>query len=97
MINYSLQKPGSPVEIGKRAKRIRLLLGMTIDQAADAAGVSPNELSAMEAGEDVSLAAALAIHAVLSTGEVGEALFTRPRLRNIEEVVEFERRRLTNR
>lgn len=97
MTNYSLQKPGSPVEIGKRAKRIRLLLGMTTGQAAAAAGVAPNDLSAMEAGKDVSLAAALAIHAVLSTDEVGEALFTRPRLRNIEEVEEFERRRLANR
>ncbi len=97
MNNYSLPNAGSISEIGRRAKHLRTLLGLTIDQVADAAGVNPNEVSAMEAGEAISLASALALHRVLSTDGVGETLFIRPRLRNIDEVEAFERRGLANR
>lgn len=97
MIDYSLPKAGSATEIGRRARHLRTLLGLTIDQVANAAKVEPNDVSAIEAGKKVELSSALAIHQVLSSEDVGEALFTRPRLRNIDEVEAFERRRLSNR
>lgn len=97
MINYSLPKAGNAIEIGRRARHLRTLLGLTIDQVADAAEVGSTDVSAMEAGKTVALATALAIHKVLNIEDVGEMLFTRPRLRNIDEVEAFERRRLANR
>lgn len=97
MNNYSLPNAGSAIEIGRRAKQLRTLLGLTIDQVADAAEVSSQNVSAMEEGKAVPLATALAINKVLSTEDVGEMLFNRPRLRNIDEVEAFEQRRLANR
>lgn len=97
MVEYSLPKAGNATEIGRRAKRLRTLLGLTIDQVANAAKVEPNDVSAMEAGKTVALSSALAIHKVISSEDIGEMLFTCPRLRNIDEVEAFERRRLANR
>lgn len=97
MINYRLPELGSAIEIGRRAKHLRILLGLTIDQVADAAEVGPTDVTAMEAGKTIALANALAIHKVLSIEDVGELLFTRPRLRNLDEVEAFERRRLAKR
>lgn len=94
MMDYSLPAPESVAEIGRRARRLRDLLGMTVEQVAAEASVATGEVFALEAGEAVRFDAALAIHNVLSTDAAGAALFTRPRLRSIDEVEDFERRRL---
>ncbi|MEN2746062.1 helix-turn-helix transcriptional regulator [Sphingomonas sp. T9W2] len=94
MMDYSLPAPESVVEIGHRAKRLRELLGMTLEQVAARAFVAREEVLALESGGGVRLDAALAIHDVLSVNGVGANLFTRPRLRSIDEVEAFEHRRL---
>lgn len=66
---------------------------MTIGQLATEAEVTPREIEALESGGDVSLVAALAIHRVLSGEGAGDTLFTQPRLRSIDEVEAYERRR----
>ena len=96
MTDYSLPEPGNVVEIGRRAKRLRDLLGMSVEATATAAGVAEEDVAALEAGDAVALAAALAIHQVLSTDAAGAILFTRPRLRSIDDVEAFERRRLAS-
>lgn len=94
MTDYSLPTPESIGEIGRRARRLRDLLGMTAEQVAAEASVPTGEVLALEEGGAVRLDAALAIHGVLSADAAGAALFTRPRLRSIDEVEAFERRRL---
>ena len=94
VMDYSLPSPDSIGEIGRRARRLRDLLGMTAEQVAAEASVSTEDVLALETGMAVHLDVALAIHDVLSSDAVGEAFFTRPKLRNINEVEAFERRRL---
>lgn len=94
MANYSLPEPSSETEIGRRAKRLRDLRCLTPDQVASQASVDVGDVVALESGGEVSLAAALAIHCVLSSESFGDALFHHPRLTSIDEVEEFERRRL---
>ena len=95
--DYIVPDLGDKMEIGLRARRLRDLLGMTAGQVASEARVEEHDVIALEQCMDVSLQAALAIHGVLSTQGVGDTLFTRPRLRTIDEVHAFESRRLDSR
>ncbi|HEV7314058.1 hypothetical protein [Sphingopyxis sp.] len=97
MVSYSIPLPSDPTEIGKRAQRLRSLLGMSVSDVASEAGVNDGDVIRLEQGSDVSLVAALAIHRVLSGELVSEVMFTRPRLKTIDEVEAFEARRLANR
>jgi|GEM_PF-2521702 len=97
MANYTIPEPGCPSEIGARARRLRNLLGMTVSEVAQQAHVEDHHVNCLEDGLAVSLSAALAIHQVLSAERLDEALFTRPRLRTIDEVENFEKRRLASR
>lgn len=97
MTNYNLAVPESVTEIGRRAMRLRVLLGKTTMQVATEAAVEEREVSALEEGGTISLAATLAIHRVLSTDSGGDTLFTRAKLQSIDEVEAFERRRLAGR
>lgn len=94
MTDYSLPAPESIAEIGRRAGRLRDLLGMTVEQVAAQASIPTAEVRALEEGGAVRLDAALAIHDVLSADAAGANLFTRPRFSSIDEVEAFERRRL---
>ena len=94
MNDYSLAESDSVEEIGRRAKRLRQLMGMTLEQVASKAGVNKREVEELEKGHTTSLAATLAIHRILSSETVGETLFTRPRFSSIDEVEAFEQRRL---
>lgn len=94
MTDYSLPAPESASEIGRRARRVRELLGMTAEQVAADAAVSEAHVLALEEGGEVPLAAALAIHGMLTSDNAGAELFVRPKFRTIDEVVAFERRRL---
>lgn len=93
-MDYSLPTPESISEIGRRARRLRTLLGMTPEQVAAAASVTAEEVFALEDGADVRLGSVLAIHSVLSSDAAGADLFIRPKMRSIDEVVAFEQRRL---
>lgn len=97
VINYDIPGPDDRNAIGTRARRIRKLLEMTTGQLATEAGVDEHDVEALEEGQDVSLATALAIHRVLSGEGAGDAFFTYPRLRSIDEVEAFERQRLGSR
>lgn len=97
MVSYSILAPSDPTEIGKRARRLRSLLGMSVSDVASEAGVNDGDVISLEQGSNVSLVAALAIHRVLSGEIISEAMFTRPRLKTIDEVEAFEARRLANR
>jgi len=97
MIEYAIPEPGSLKDIGRRAQRLRDLLGMTIDQVAAEARVEACDVTNLEQSADVALGAVLAIHRVLSGDGVGDMLFIRPRLRSIDEVEAFEKRRLASR
>ena len=94
MTEYDIPSPEDPAAIGTRAKMIRDLVGLTVSQLAAQAGVSDHDVEALESGSSVSLAAALAIHRVLSGEGSAAALFARPKLRNIDEVEAFEKLRL---
>ena len=94
MTDYSLSGPESIGEIGRRARRLRNLLGMTTEQVAAEASVTTEEVLALEGGSAVQFDSALAIHYVLSSNVAGAELFIRPKLRNIDEIVAFERRRI---
>jgi transcriptional regulator with XRE-family HTH domain len=94
MNDYSLAESDSVEEIGRRAKRLRQLMGMTLEQVASKAGVDECEVEALENGNTTSLAATLDIHRILSSETVGETLFTHPRFSSIDEVVALEQRRL---
>lgn len=91
---YSVPGSDDGKSIGIRARQLRELLGMTFGQLAAQAKVTERDVEALENGEDVSLTSALAIHHVLSGEGAGDALFTSPRLRSIDEVEAFEKRRL---
>lgn len=97
MAEYYLAGRGSCTEIGLRAKRLRQLLGLTIEEVAIKAGVEKKEVENLENGAITSLSAALEVHQILSSEKVGETLFTRPRLTNIDEVEAFEQRRIIGR
>lgn len=97
MTDYAIPGPEDLNAIGLRALRLRDLLGMTVGQLATEARVAEHDVEALENGANVSLAAALAVHRVLSGDEVGGTLFTRPRLRSIDDVEAVERRRLASR
>lgn len=94
MTDYSLPAPESIGEIGRRAERLRDLMGMTVEQLAAEASVAEEDVQALEAGAAVRLDAVLAIHAVLSSDVIGASLFTRPKFWSIDDVVAFEQRRL---
>ncbi len=97
MVSYSIPAPSDPTEIGKRAQRLRSLLGMSVSDVASEAGVNDSDVIGLEKGSDVSLVAALAIHRVLSGERVAEEMFVRPKFKTIDEVVSYEARRLANR
>ena len=97
MTDYSIPDLDDPKAIGSRARRLRDLLGMTIDQLANKAKVAASEVEALERDGNVTLSTALAIHKVLSGASNAETLFTRPRLRNLDEAEAFEKRRQANR
>ena len=93
MVNYGIAAPSDPVEIGKRARRLRNLIGMSVSDVAREARVNDGDVISLEQGLDVALAAALAIHHVLSGEGVAEEMFIRPKFKNIDEVVAYEERR----
>ncbi|MBR0553754.1 helix-turn-helix transcriptional regulator [Stakelama marina] len=97
MTEYSITESGSLSDIGRRARRLRDHLGMTIDQVAAEARVEKRDVTNLERDADVALGTALAIHEVLSGNGPGDTLFTQPRLRSIDEVEAFEKRRLASR
>lgn len=97
LTDYSIPETDDRNAIGSRARRLRDLLGMTFGQLASEAKVAESDVEALENGDDVSLAAVLAIHCVLSGEGAGDALFVRPRLQSIDEVEAFEKRRLGGR
>lgn len=94
MRDYTLPNAGDPREIGRRARRIRELLGLTADEVARRAEVHSRDVSALEDGADLGFAAAIAIHRVLSVDAIEEEMFKVPRFRNLDEAEAFENRRL---
>lgn len=96
MANYNIPDPASLEEIALRAQRLRNLLGMSVSEVASQGNVSEEDVKNLEQGSELSFKSALAIHKVLSAGNL-EHLFDHPKFRSISEVKNFESRRLSER
>jgi transcriptional regulator with XRE-family HTH domain len=94
MNSYFIPDTDSAQAIGERAERLRRLLGYNLEEVAAKASVAVEHVSALEKGEDIPLSSAIALHKVLSTGDLGEVFFSSPKFSTIEDVKAFERRRL---
>lgn len=93
---FAPEKP-DPRTLGRRAARLRELLGRSVEDVAHQVGVSPAELRRFEQTGDARLQLLVGLLEALTPGGYLDHAFETPRFTSIQEVVEFEQRRTSRR
>ena len=82
--------------LGRRAARLRDILSLTVEEVAQRAGVSPQDVVRFETNGEGSIALLLAIVGVVSWVEPFDELLVRPNFPNLAAVRAYKMRRARN-
>lgn len=85
----------SAAELGSRAAKIRLWLGLSIDDVSKNIGFAEKDIDLFERTGKGSVELLLALSCALSSGDEAEKMFQTPKFTSLEQVTAFERRRVS--